>query len=362
MIDTLSDEPGRIAAVRRLDIFDKPHDRTFEHITELAKRALDVPMAAVSLIDEDRHLWRSAHGIEGAEMPRSASFCTYTVQKRHPLIVEDATADPRFMANPFVCSDPGLRSYIGAPLTMPDGYQIGALCSADVRPRSFSETDIALLTRLADVVVHEIELRQRAAVDPLTGVKQRRAFLETLNAVFEECSARRSPAVLAVVDLDHFKRVNDTYGHPAGDRVLTAAAQACLHHLGIDATVGRLGGEEFGIVFPAAKLDVAVAALERVRGGIAALRFDGLDALRVTASFGACELQDAIPNESVWFKLADAALYAAKHSGRDRIVVSQGILGEDSAAPAGTLPFLKKDPAKLALDDITRELLSPRAA
>lgn len=358
MVDTLSDEKGRLAALRRLDVFGNPQDRAFAHITELAKRALDVPMSAVSLIDEDRHLWNSAHGIDGAEIARTASFCTVTIQNRDPLIIEDTEADPRFCDNPFVRGAPGLRSYAGAPLTMPDGYQIGALCTADVNPRTFSASEVGVLQRLADIVVHELELRQRAAIDPLTGLKQRRAFLEILDAVFARGAAQGAPAVLAVLDLDHFKAVNDTYGHPVGDRVLAATAQVCADALAGTAIVGRLGGEEFGIVFSDATVTAATDALETVRTGLAALRFDDLPALKVTASFGVCALQSLIASSSVWFKLADTALYAAKHGGRDRIVVSHGIVDPSGDRGASTLPFLRRDPEKDALESITRTLMT----
>jgi diguanylate cyclase (GGDEF)-like protein len=134
---------------------------------------------------------------------------------------------------------------------------------------------------------------------------------------------RHRPLCLMSLDVDHFKRINDRLGHDAGDRVLQRVALACAQAVQREGHVGRVGGEEFLILLPAADANAAVAMAERVREEVA-----GIDAhdlapdLEVTASIG---LALASPEDEAWAPVArraDAALYAAKASGRNRVVLA----------------------------------------
>ena len=356
MHDKLIDETARLSAARRLDIFDTPNERAFDHIVTLVKSALQLPIAAVGLIDEDRQWFKSISGLEVCEVSRQQSFCTTTIRRREPTIVSDAIEDPRFRDHPAVVGEPYLRCYAGAPLIMPDGYQVGALCAAGYEPRAFSANEVSLLTQLADCVVREMDLRQRASVDPMTGFMLRELFFRRLSDLLASFERTRTPAVLSILDLDHFKSINDRFGHPVGDRVIQAVGEVCRAVLPHGTQLGRLGGEEFGIAFPETSIDDALASLTTLRHAIADIAFDDLPSLRLTGSFGACALNSDIPTMSSWCKLADAALYVAKQSGRNRVTVMQEARSVTDAQRVA-LPFLH-DPAAEGLEGLTRLLVA----
>ncbi|WP_108661600.1 sensor domain-containing diguanylate cyclase [Acuticoccus kandeliae] len=318
----LIDEEGRLAAVRRLDIFDTPQEAAFDHITNLVRATLNVPMSAVTLIDHDRQWFKSTVGINACETAREDSFCTVTIRQREPMVVENALEHPLFRDNVFVQGAPFVRSYAGAPLVMPDGYQVGALCAIGDEARTFSEFELSVLSQLARCVVQEMELRQRASLDPLTGLMCRHPFLKRLQWSVDAFARSGEPAALSILDLDHFKSINDRFGHDVGDRVLSAVAETCRNTLGHKAHFGRLGGEEFAIGLPGLAIDDAHRSLERTREAIASIEFLDIPELRVSASFGLAELGDWIADVSHWCKVADVALYAAKKGGRNQIVVA----------------------------------------
>ena len=160
-------EAGRLAAVRRYDILDTPPDGVFDRVTELAARLFDVPIAIVSIVDEDRIWFKSHHGLDVGEIDREPGLCASAILHHEPWVVSDASIDPRTMANPLVAGGMGLRFYAGAPLTTADGYNLGTLCVIDKAPRTVTESEISTLTDLAALVVDELELRlaARRAVD-----------------------------------------------------------------------------------------------------------------------------------------------------------------------------------------------------
>jgi signal transduction histidine kinase len=152
-------EDRRLAALRRYHVLDTPSEAGFDRITRLAARWLDVPIALVTLLDADRQWFKSCVGLDLQETPRDVSFCAYNLHSAEPLVVEDATQDPRFADNPLVTGPPGIRFYAGAPLVTPDGYPLGSLCVIDTVPRAAATVDLATLRDLADTVVTELELR-----------------------------------------------------------------------------------------------------------------------------------------------------------------------------------------------------------
>lgn len=322
MDDKLGDEPARLAATRRLDIFDTPRERSFDRITTLVKAILNVPVAAVSLIDENRQWFKSMEGLTVCETPRGQSFCSVAIKKREVLVVNDAASDPRFASNELVTGEPHIRSYAGAPLVLPDGYQAGALCAIGFEPRIFSDQELMVLSNLAECVVHEIELRQRVTTDALTGVMSRAAFMKRLEMIFAGAQEDRTQAFLAFLDLDHFKSVNDRFGHHTGDRVLQCLSALATETLDRNACIGRLGGEEFAVAFSGGDFGRTMDALTRLKQLIANASYEDIPGLKVTVSIGVAALDRAYPGIATWAKAADTALYAAKDAGRDRIVVA----------------------------------------
>jgi diguanylate cyclase (GGDEF)-like protein len=275
-------------------------------------------MAAVSLIDAHRQWFKSAVGITATETVRHISFCTHTIKARAPMVIENAALDPRFAANPLVVGEPFIASYLGVPLETPDGYNIGALCGIDRVPRQFSAAQIEIMKSFAALVVDELELRNLVRFDQLTGAVSRRAFLAEVDKALARFARHGSGGAVISFDLDHFKAINDTHGHPAGDAVLRAVGQCCTSLTRVGDCFGRLGGEEFAILLPDANVDAALETAERVRQCIEAMEIHYNRPIRVTASFGIGLLDRAHPSAEAVFAHADRGLYEAKHGGRNR--------------------------------------------
>jgi diguanylate cyclase (GGDEF)-like protein len=315
----LRDDQARIAALRRLNVLDTAVEEPFEKIVTLVRTVLAVPIATVTLVDRDRQWFKARRGIEASETPRAISFCTHTIRQREPLIVEDAHEDPRFAASPLVVGPPNIRSYAGIPLRTPEGYNVGSLCAMDTRVRRFSPADIAILSNFANIVCDEFELRIIAQVDHLTGALTRRGFVEQAEREIARAQRYNRPSSLVMLDVDHFKSVNDTHGHGAGDQVLRRISEIAGNALRPSDVFGRLGGEEFAIILPETAGDAALVAAERLRRAIAdePMRLPDGSTLHVTASFGVASLTSNITSVTAWLEGADVMLYAAKAGGRN---------------------------------------------
>jgi len=157
-------EPERMAAVRRYDILDSPPDGAFDRITALAARRFKVPIAIISIVDEDRIWFKSHHGLAVEQIGRDPGLCASAILSCDPHILTDASVDPRSLANPLVAGDFGLRFYAGVPLTTTEGHNLGTLCIIDKKARPIDQDGIDDLKDLASVVMDQLELRLSAGV------------------------------------------------------------------------------------------------------------------------------------------------------------------------------------------------------
>ncbi|MEO8270365.1 MAG: GAF domain-containing protein, partial [Aureliella sp.] len=130
----LSSEAARLASVRRYDILDSPPDGAFDRITALAARRLKVPIAIISIVDEDRIWFKSHQGLPVQQIDREPGLCASAIMGDTPYLIEDARSDPRSLANPLVAGDFGLRFYAAVPLATSDGHNLGTLCVIDKEP------------------------------------------------------------------------------------------------------------------------------------------------------------------------------------------------------------------------------------
>ncbi len=315
----LSDEEGRIRALKRLDILDTAPEAPFETIVELVCEVLQVPICAVSLIDQDRQWFKAYRGLGVSETARDISFCTHAIQQDTPFIVEDAANTPMFGKNPLVTGDPHIGSYAGVQLITKDGFAIGTLCAIDTRPRPFSAAEIAILSKFASLVTGDIELRDIATNDALTGSLSRRAWLKC--AEHEVHRARRfdAPLTFFMIDIDHFKQVNDRFGHPVGDEVIKAMAQIAKAEMRKSDWLGRLGGDEFVVALPGSSIMDAALVADRVRTAIAASRLPCLGDHRWTISIGVAALEPSEISPGPALARADQALLRAKQLGRNQV-------------------------------------------
>ncbi len=153
------DEAARLAALQRYAILDTPPERAFDDLTRLAAEICGVPIAVVSLVDEERLWWKSQIGLASTEAPRNDGFCSHAILETEPLVVPDALADPRFADIPVVRANTKIRFYAGVPLVTKDHHVIGAFCVADYRPRDLSPGQRAALETLARQAMAQIEIQ-----------------------------------------------------------------------------------------------------------------------------------------------------------------------------------------------------------
>jgi two-component sensor histidine kinase len=155
-------EAERMAAVRRYDVLDSPPDGAFDRITALAARRFGVPIAIVSIVDEDRIWFKSHHGLPVQQIDREPGLCASAIMGDTPYLIEDARTDPRSLANPLVAGDFGLRFYAAVPLKTRDGHNLGTLCVIDKEPRPIKQEQIEDLKDLGSVVMDQLELHLSA--------------------------------------------------------------------------------------------------------------------------------------------------------------------------------------------------------
>ena len=342
---------------RELDsyrILDTVPEQAYDDLVKIASAICGTPMGTVSLIDRERQWFKARHGVDAEQTPRDVSFCAHAIN--HPdnlFIVHDALADERFFDNPMVTGDPNVRFYAGAPLVTPTGHAVGTLCVIDQQPRTLEPFQIDAMRGLSRQVValmelrraydqlrhhmserdwYELQLKQyqqeleqenlqlsrQSGTDALTGLVNRRGLNAALDWRIER--AREGESLhLAIIDIDHFKTINDLHGHQAGDETLAAVAAVLKAHGGSQGTAARAGGEEFIVLLAGMDATAALRECEHLREAVAIMS----GGIPVTVSVGLARYREGDGANDLYVR-ADKALYAAKTGGRNRVVVGDG--------------------------------------
>jgi diguanylate cyclase (GGDEF)-like protein len=225
------------------------------------------------------------------------------------------------------------RALMGVPIRWGEEF-LGVLIMVAILPRQFTQVDLEVLSLFATQAAIAIrnarlynQIEQAAVTDELTGLFNRRGFFQLGEREFERASRFSRPLAAVMFDIDHFKRINDTYGHSAGDQVLRALADCFRQNTrGID-VAGRYGGEEFTLL-PETILFGAIQIAERLRQSIEELAIPIAPVggnspavpVHITVSIGVAELLSDVSSLAVLLERADHALYHAKDSGRNRVV------------------------------------------
>lgn len=326
-------EQARLCALDRYDVLDTTPEEAFDRVTRLVRSIFDVPISAITLVDGHRQWFKSRQGLEATETGLAPSLCHKVVLQGAPLIVENARTDPRVRTNPCVDCESGLGFYAGIPLRTSDGHDLGALCAADTKPRSFGPREVEILSDLACIVMSELELRALARTDALTGTLSRRAFRDEAGRALSLAQRHGQELSCLMLDVDHFKRINDAHGHAVGDSVLIAIVAACRANLRVSDLVGRLGGEEFAVLLQRTGLAGAHEVAEKLRASVARLHVPvGQETVSVTASFGISAIDRSVGDLDTLLQRSDAALYEAKADGRNRCI-AWGHPAESAAQP-----------------------------
>ncbi len=456
-------EQDRLAFLRRLQILDSLREEIYDDFTLLASTICRTPIAALSLVDENRQWFKSSVGLTVTETSREVSFCSYAILSEEPLIVPDAERDARFADNDLVTGDFRLRFYAGVPITV-EGLPLGSLCVMDREPREISEGQISALAALARQLSHTFEARlakireqeyrdlleeaerafeqvrrryeglfkvgtvaqictdptgiirevnemaeslfdirdfhvigtpitnlfpdkahdrlglvtgpgmdslteeilpgsrehdssdlwhaskalrnstgeltgvlhsfrkesrnvnsgtldltllRLAMTDELTGIANRRGFIAELEREFR--SIGRDELSILLIDIDHFKEINDTYGHLHGDQVLATLAGILSQTSRAGDVPARFGGEEFVVILPRTSSSEAKLIAERMRQAVADYRWAKCP---VTVSIGTATTSPSMSTPNALLSLADVRLYEAKRMGRNRTVAA----------------------------------------
>lgn len=339
--DTLSDSLAgtgtlRIARIHKCDSFYTPLEERFERISRLGKRALGVRAAGVTLIAHEKLWFKSIVGWAVSEQPLKDSFQQPMLDSGQPLIVPDTHKDSRYAKLPLVTADPKFRFYAGYPIRHADGAIIGTFCAFDVEPR---KVDVGLAETLSDLgQMAERELlttdlwnaqsqliskldtaRRQALLDPLTRVWNRRGSMELLELVLDESKSSGERFAVCLADIDHFKDINDQYGHDTGDQALIKIAAGITASIRPDDVVSRYGGDEFLVILRDVAPDICRLVAERICDKIRKTRVrSGDGSLAVTVSLGIAIIGSGETMTATQIvERADKALYHTKHQGRD---------------------------------------------
>ena len=314
--NTPVNERKRLEKLRSLDVLDTLAEERFDRLTRIAKRMFGVPIALVSLVDENRQWFKSCVGLNTKESSREISFCGHAILDDEVFIVSNATKDPRFSDNPLVVNEPNIRFYAGCPLTV-GGYRLGTLCILDAKPRSFDHNDIEALRDLASMVVLELSAVQLSRHDELTGILNRRGFLALAQNNLHLSQRNKSPVTLVYLDLDRFKYINDNFGHAEGDAVLIAFSNLTKTIFRDSDIFARLGGDEFVLLLNGAAKNEAEKTIDKLKQLLHSYNRETKRAYDVQFSFGIVEFNPKIHatiNELLCE--GDGLMYELKNSKR----------------------------------------------
>lgn len=307
-------------------------------VTTAVQGALDADTYYFGLLQGDTlHLelfYDDGEFFPSMDVPLEGTLAAKVIAARQPLLIHDLPEERKKENINFkLIGKPRIsRSWMGIPLEA-GGKKLGIIAVASYQKNAFDQKDLELLVNIGrqaalalDNAYHHLEVETRSQLDSLTGVLNHNAFLVQVERLVQSALVTNQPLSLIMLDIDHFKTYNDTYGHLTGDRVLTELAQMIRRNIKKSDLVGRWGGEEFVIALPNSDLEQATRVAERIRAGsqkLTILNRDREPAHAPTISQGIAVLPDEIASVEGLIDLADRRLYLAKERGRNQIQASR---------------------------------------
>jgi two-component system, cell cycle response regulator len=299
-------------------------------ISELVCQLIDAKACSVMLLDADRRclLAKAAYGLRTERMhsisfPVGEGVAGWVIERGEPALIDDVTADPRFIVLP------GNQAPIASMLCVPllaRGERVGVVTATSPRTGAFDAGHLELVRFIATTIALDIEnvrLHRVAVTDPLTGAYNREFLVARLPKEIEAAIDRERPISVALVDVDHFKVVNDQHGHAVGDGVLAEIARRLRGAIRTGDLLVRYGGEEFLTVLPKADAGRAWEVGERMRQRVCERAFNAGDGLvlLLRISVGVAQWRTGETMQEL-ISRADVALYGAKVRGRNRVEVA----------------------------------------
>ena len=334
--------------IRRLYQITSDHQKGLNlQILDLLAMGLDgfgLDIAILSKIEQNTYsveLCITPDDVEmnsGDQFDFAATFCDITCKAQGPVALEHVGEHHQHSSHPAYQAF-GLESYIGIPIHV-NGTLYGTLNFSSHKPfpRKFRDIDIEALTLMASWIEVELtrreqefhlnalnyKLEQQANYDSLTNILNRRGMYVKLKENFNQLSRKNSDCIVAIIDIDHFKKLNDTYGHQKGDEALIKIAKSISDTLRNYEFIARIGGEEFLVWLPNTDQEASAVVLQRIMDTVSAV---SISTETITISIGACYFSFS-QNQSTDFTVlideliakADSALYEAKNQGRNRFV------------------------------------------
>lgn len=218
----------------------------FERATRLVTSALQVPIAAFSVITRDRQVFKASLGMDTYSTTRSVSFCGYTILSNEVMVVPDASRDDRFHDNPLVTESPGIRFYIGAPVRAPSGAAVGAVCGVDRKPRDVDDGQRVLIGGIARMLESELLLRSMQVRDPLTGTYARGSFSALAERSWRRARCLGLGSGLIMLAVDRYLSYMRSSGRYGTDQILQRVGQCIQETCGSgDRILGRMNDDRF---------------------------------------------------------------------------------------------------------------------
>ena len=238
-------EQDRLFALRQLNLLDTSPSESFDRITRMASQLFGLPIAAVSLTDENRQWFKSRVGVDQWEIPRGTAPCADVCDSSQILIIPDLLASNCYR-NSYLANS-GIRFYAGAPLVTREGYTLGAMCVLGTQPREVSEQEQATLYDLAAMVMAQIELQHAfGRIDPLTGLSNRHQFAEDLQDMERDTPKGQRVAIFTeVVHASELSTLHRTMGPAFLDELARIAAHCLQQAIGSKSKLYHLGGCQF---------------------------------------------------------------------------------------------------------------------
>jgi diguanylate cyclase (GGDEF)-like protein len=348
---------SKIAILRPVDDLEpraalQPHvgediavDARLEGLVRLATQLYHVPVAFISLADGDAEWLAAGIGMDFTEEMRSHLMRLHVLlESSGTMVVEDAGGEPRFQENPLVAGGGGIGFFAAAPILSSENMRLGTLCMLDHRPRVLNPAERESLADLASSAAAVVELKryllgaeQAATHDALTGLGNRALFEQHLQQITPSSPGGVHFALL-ILDLDHFKAVNDQYGHDGGDVLLRAAARrlrACIRGKDI---AFRLGGDEFAVIvrgpFPA---HAPRLLARRILASFEAPMEIGCREVSIHCSIGIAVAPGDGQDGAAISRAAEMALFRAKAVGRGSIMAAADLVPSARPAQQNTL-------------------------
>jgi diguanylate cyclase (GGDEF)-like protein len=328
--ESLEKLPAALFEIGKLIGSDLDPGILLSRIAELVCQLIDAKACSVMLLDADRKrlLAKAAYGLRTERM-HSLSFkvgegvAGWVVERGEPALISDVSQDPRFV--PLPANQTPIASMLCVPL-IARGERVGVVTATAERTGAFNPNHLALVRFISMTIALDIEnvrLHRVAVTDPLTGAYNREFLMQRLPQEIEAAIDRDRSLSVAIVDVDHFKAVNDQYGHGVGDVVLAEVARRLRSAIRGGDLLVRYGGEEFLTVLPKADAGRAWEVGERMRQRVCERGFDVGDGLalllRVSVGIAQWRMGETMPD---LIERADIALYDAKERGRNRVEVA----------------------------------------